>query len=394
MADTQQTPGADSIVEMGGLRLESSSLAPSSETPKETLERFVATQATTPASDVPGDSAPPAASDAAAPDADAAPPASDDPKPKKPSGMRIRHDELQARVHAATREVNQLREETAAEQRRLDALRTERQRLERGEQPPPADPKAATTTPPASTVPDDDPEPDWDTYQDQGKSFKEFNRDNAAWIKRQTLRDVEAAQAQRAEQDKARTQDEQDQRHQAMATQRVREMFQALSEDPAVAEALQSETFLEMPRTPFMSALIKLHEKGAEVLKHLALNPDDGYAFAALPPLTEPVMQAFRETADPVRLLAALANNEPEARRIATLSPYQAMKALAALESSAPDAKSGTSAAAPRQPKASPLPATLGSTHSVATRRPLHELGTDDIDEYYARTQAGESVQG
>jgi hypothetical protein len=69
------------------------------------------------------------------------------------------------------------------------------------------------------------------------------------------------------------------------------------------------------------------------------------------------------------------------------------MKALAALETSSPGAKSGTPAETPRQPAASPLPAKLGG-RSAAHVSSLVDLAqsTDNFEEYARRRLAGEDV--
>lgn len=330
--------------------------------------------------------------DDALPDDDKAPGAT----PAKKGSLRWRHDELRSRVHAATREFHEVsgrlsatHAEIAAAEKRLADLKAEQAKL------------AAPAPTPAAPAADADPQPEWDGdngYETQGKSFTQFQKDHAAWLKRQITTEIKgeltAAQQKAADEAKAAADAAAANNHEAAATERVRTIVADLNKDPEVATALQSEEFLEMPRTPFMSALIRVHPDGAQVLRHLATNPADGYAFASLT-MTTPIMEAFKATDDPVRLLHALANNLPEAQRIAQLSDYQAMKALVALETSSPGAKSGTPAEIPRQPVATPLPAKLGG-RSAAHVSSLVDLAqsTDNFEEYARRRLAGEELPG
>lgn len=318
--------------------------------------------------------------------------------PPKKGSLRWRHDELRSRVHAATREFHEVsgrlsatQAEIAAAEKRLADLKAEQGKL--------ATPAAATPAP-APTA-DTDPQPEWDGengYEAQGKGFTQFQKDHAAWLKRQITSEIKgeltAAQQKAADEAKAAADAAAATNHEVAATERVRTIVADLNKDPEVAQALQSDEFLDMPRPPFMSALIRVHPDGANVLRHLATNPADGYAFASLE-MTQPMMEAFKATDDPVRLLHALANNIPEAQRIARLSDYQALKALAALETSSPGAKPGTPAETPRQPAATPLPAKLGG-RSAAHVSSLVDLAqsTDNFEEYARRRLAGEDLPG
>lgn len=326
--------------------------------------------------------------------------------PPKKGSLRWRHDELRSRVHAATREFHEVngqlgatRGEIAAAETRLAELKTEAETLAKGKTLAPA-----VTAAPAT----DDPMPEWEGengYDKAGKSFTEYERDREKWmtrnisakIKDEIRSELTAEQQQRAEAEKATRasadREAETRRFDAMSAERVKAMVDELNNDPEVATALQNDEFLDMPRPPFMSALLTAHAQRADVLRHLAMNPADGYAFASLE-MTQPIMEAFKSTDDPVRLLSALANNIPEAQRIARYeSPYYAMKALAALELSSEGAKSGTPSETPRQPVATPLPAKLGG-RSAAHVSSLADIAssTDHFDEYARRRLAGEDV--
>jgi hypothetical protein len=237
-----------------------------------------------------------------------------------------------------------------------------------------------------------DPRPRWSGekgYEAQGKTFEEFEDDTEQWEARAESRRLAAlsqtterlTEAQKAEREAAEQAD-----RERYFEQRHRERHQKLITDPEVAAAFESPEFKEMPATPFMTTLIKLHDQGAEVMKHFALNPAEGYAFSNLA-LSREIKEAFRESSNPVGLISALVNDPEEAGRIAQLSGTRAHRALWALEHEQRDAKVGPSAAVPRK-QATPLPAKVQASRSVAVQRPITELTTDDMDEFLRREEA------
>ena len=362
-----------SVVEADGFRVESMSLGNSDEGLKATLQEFLdGEKAAAPAT------AKPAAEPAVA--APAAEPAAGEPKPK---GER-RLDAIQQRIAEATRRKHEADAAVADAERRLRELEA---RLA------PADPAAAAPATPATPAPAAaDPKPRWTGdkgYEAQGKTYADFEDDLEAWEGRAEQRRTGAlteslTETQKAEREKAEQADRDryfDQRH----AQRL----EKLRTDPEVAAALTSKEFEDMPATPFMTTLVKLHDKGAEVMRHFALNPAEGYEFSNLT-LSREIKEAFRDSENPVGLISALVNDPEEAARIATLSGNRAHKALWALEQPTADAKAAPLPTAPRQ-LATPLPGKVQASRSVATKRPLTELSTDDFDEFLAREMAGET---
>lgn len=351
------------------------------------LARTMTDAASEPASAEPEPASEPEPAPAArAPKAEAAKPATDAPAPNK------RLDAIQARIAAATRERHQVLGELEARRAELEEL--DRQIAARkAPQDAPAATAAKTEAPAAKAdAPADDPRPRWsgaNGYEAQDKTYEQYESDLEAWEGRALERRIAAVQA---DIDK-RTADAQ---AQASESQRDRELDQrhrsrveALRADPEVAAAMADPEFTSMPLTPFMSTAIRLHDKGDTIMRHLALHPADGYALANLT-VTDAIRQAVRDSEEPVALLSALANNPEEAERISHLSGTRALRALFALETSQSGAKSGTPAAVPRQPVATPLPARVQASRSVATPRPKSELSTDDFDEFAARDLAGE----
>lgn len=388
MADTanpervEPSPSAlGSVVEADGFRVESMSLGNSDEGLKATMREFLESeQASTPAATA-QPTAEPTAADAAAK------PAADEPKPNK---AERRLDAIQQRIAEATKRKHEAESAVADAERRLRDIEA---RLT------PADPAAAAAAAPATpatptpTPAAADPKPRWTGekgYEAQGKTYAEFEDDLEAWDARAEQRRISEIQkttetlteAQKTEREKAEQVDRDryfDQRH--------RQRLESLRAEPEIAAALASQEFQEMPATPFMTTLVKLHDQGAEVMKHFALNPAEGYEFSNLE-LSREMKEAFRDSENPVGLISALVNNPEEAARIATLSGTRAHKALWALEQPTTVAKAAPTSPAPRQ-LATPLPGKVQASRSVATARPITELTTDDFDEFLAREAAG-----
>lgn len=349
---------------------------------------------------------PAAGKDRPAPPADEGtpPPAKADAKADAPKErahpLKERHDELRAQIHSATRDkhrvlgdvqaaqerLNQLRAESAVEERRLADLRAGK--------PAAATPAAASTAEPA---PADDPMPVWDGdggYDDQGKTWGEFQKDHAAWIQRDVERRakaiVEAAlktRDQATTEDRARSEEEAaflatDERHK-------RNVEQLIKDKPDFLELAKSDDFTQMPRTPMMTALIKLHDQGPDLLYHLAANPHVGYAFADLQ-LSRPMLDVLKESDALVDLVGWMADNRQEVERIASLSPSAQQKALFKVEFDLQQsgANKGSPGAAPRSTPKPPLPAKVGGSRTVAASRPIEELTTDDVEDYVRRMNA------
>ncbi len=354
----------------------------------------------------PESDAPPAPADPPTPEADPAdaPPVETKPAdpPTEASKPKGRVAELRARIAAATREKHEAENERAAIRAELDRERQELERI-RAEKAALASPPAAPATPPAAPKPDDttpasDPMPSWATYQEQDKDWASYERDLAAWNERRDARieakiaeaaatREKAARAAEDERRHAQMEAETDRRHQ----ERVKKLFESDTEFAALAE---SPDFRDMPLSPFMKAVVKLHDRGPDVMKHLAKHPEDGYALH-LVEWSRPMMDAVRTADNPVHLLSYLANNEGEAKRIARLSPAAQLRALVSidLQQQQPGAKNGSPAAA--EPVASPpLPARVGGTRSVAAARDVSELTTSDDDalEYVRRMNQAEGL--
>ncbi len=318
------------------------------------------------------------------------PPAPTAPKDKK----QLRVDELQGQVSHYTREKHAAAAEAEQEQKRLNQLRAER--LAEEQLATQRRTGAAATPAPAAAAPAaDDLMPDWEGYDEAGKSFKEFQKDQAAWISRDVARRTEAAVAavmstvdqRSADAEQAKVEEAIDQRH-------SRNLKQLHTEKPDFSDLIAADEFRQMPRNAFLTALIKLHDKGPDVLYALAKDTSIGYSFVDLN--LSPAMQAaFRVCDDPVALVTHLANNRGEAQRIANLDYDSALRAMYAIETQGSGAKTGTPAGPGAKTATPPLPARVGGARSVAGPKPLDQLSPDseeDVSSYINRMNAEEGL--
>ena len=370
-----------SVVESDGFRVESRSQGHSDEGLKATMREFLESEKKA----APDAKVTPAAQAEASPaPADETKPAADAPKTK----VERRLDAIQQRIAEATKRAHAAESAALAAEERARTAEVMRRASEgQKTEPAPAEPSKAVA------APADDPRPRWSGdkgYEAQGKTFEQFEDDTEQWEARAEARRATAlsqtterlTDAQKAEREAA----EQAERERFF-DQRHRERHQALIADPEVAAAFESAEFQEMPATPFMTTLVKLHDKGGEVMKHFALNPAEGYTFSNLP-LSREIKEAFRDSENPVGLISALVNDPEEAGRIANLSGTRAHRALWALEHGSGGAQGAPSPAVPRQ-LATPLPGKVQASRSVAKTKPTTELSTDDFDEFIRREEAG-----
>lgn len=291
--------------------------------------------------------------------APAAKPATDKPGPPKKQTAEERIAEMQAKIHATTRELRET-------ERRRDAIREETERLAR---------------PPAQAPPADAPSarPRWKAYEDAGKSYIEYEEDLAKW-------------------DESR-----DQRNQAIVEQRFREQQQAdqqrrehaaylaRCDDSRAKHPDWDETITSnmstVPQTPFLVAMVKAHPKGADIFYEWGKNPDIARAWAAYDSNpdarpTRPILSALYKSAQPSAMLEHLALHPEEYRRLTTMDSDSALMALGQLETVLAGAKNGSSAR-PISHAAAPLSHRAGSQQRGGTA----SATDDDLDiEDYVRT--------
>lgn len=368
-----------SVVESDGFRIESRSTGHSDEGLKATMREFLESEKKS----VPEATAKTA--EATAVEASGA----TDPEPTHSTAaapktkVERRLDAIQQRIAEATKRAHAAESAALAAEARARAAEVGRAAVDAGAK---TDPAPATPAPAEAVA---DPRPRWSGekgYEAQGKTFEEFEDDTEQWEARAESRRLAAlsqtterlTEAQKAEREAAEQAD-----RERYFEQRHRERHQKLITDPEVAAAFESPEFQEMPATPFMTTLVKLHDKGGEVMKHFALNPAEGYAFSNLS-LSREIKEAFRDSENPVGLISALVNDPEEAGRIAQLSGTRAHRALWSLEHGSGGAQGAPSPAVPRQ-LATPLPGKVQASRSVAKTKPTTELSTDDFEEFIRR---------
>jgi hypothetical protein len=277
-------------------------------------------------------------------------------KPERPEKRKQtaeeRHAEIQARIHAATRELRET-------ERRMQAMREEAQRLQAP--PPPAETPAAR--------------PRWKDYEEQGKSYIDYEDDLAKWDETRDQRNqavVEQRLAQQQAEDRVR-------RDRAAYEARCDE---ARSKHPDWDDTIKAN-LNEVPQTPFLVTMVQAHPKGPEIFYDWGKNPDIARTWAeydadpATRP-TQPVMSALYESAHPTAMLEHLATHPDEYVRITRMAPVSALLALGKLETALAGAKNG-SPGRPVSHAAAPLSHRAGSQQSGPTAATSDDADIEDF---------------
>jgi hypothetical protein len=358
--DSSGAPALPTVAEVDGWVAESSS---HDQPTKEQLEERIRGEAPS-AGDEPKPVVEPKAEDDDLDDDDKAPEAKgDEAKPKKRETAAERKAVLRAEINALVRE----REET---RRALEA--------ERAPKKPVPEPVPAAAAPvkdekaPEAAAAVDSEEPDWDAYEASGKTFKEYQHDHAAWLRKVIAAEADARASRTASE--------------VVSTAREREL--AIAEvaredarrEAAMAkypdwEATIKENLEDVPLTPFVETVVRRHPAGMELLYTLAQHPVESKILATLQ-MTRPIMDAVKEATDPAPLLLYFAHHPKEHARIAHLDPPRQLMALGRLSAtlSQPDAKNGSSGVTPPVTQAKPPIRPVGGTRAAGS-------GTRDPDE-------------
>jgi hypothetical protein len=272
---------------------------------------------------------------------------------------------LQAQFHALTRENYEIERSIAARKAELAAL-------ESGETERATARAAKTETKPLEPEPvSADDEPDWDTYEAEGKSFTEFQKAHSRWL-RETVSAEATARAnktadERVAQERARAEEV---AIRARFDARLEQMIEAHPDFEELAKSLDDVDGETVRETPFIKAVVFNHPKGAEFLYHLASYPNEALILSSLP-MTRPIMDAVKASSDPTALLSFFAQNQEEHARIAGLPPASALLALGRLtaELSVSGAKNGSPAQTPPITTAKPPIRPIGTTRSAGASR-------------------------
>ena len=170
-------------------------------------------------------------------------------------------------------------------------------------------------------------------YQEQGKEWDEFEKDQKAWFRSQLTR-TRADAAHVVQQERQRLEERVLQERHAARDEAIRgqysERLSAAHVKHPDFEALASNLD-DIDASPGMMGLFMLHPQGPELLYHLAQHPDEARVLAAPGALSEPILELARSSEDPTPLLSHLAQHEADLRKIAGLPPAHAYVALARL---------------------------------------------------------------
>jgi len=273
-----------------------------------------------------------------------------------------RKDVLQAEFNALTRQ----REEA---KRQFEAEESERARVRASREASPATPKTPEAAAAAEPVAG---EPDWDKYEEEGKTFAQYQKDHSAWLRKVVTAEADERASKAAD---ARISAERSRADAVahVARQEVR-IEAAKAKYPDFEEKIEAN-LADVSQTPFMAAVVRNHAAGFDLLYHLADHPAEAQILSTLQ-MTRPMMDVVKESPDPTAILSFWANNPDEHARIAALDPVSALLALGRLsaELSSPGANTGSPARTRPMTSAKPPIRPVGATRSASASRDDDDL--------------------
>ncbi|MCX6550052.1 MAG: hypothetical protein NTY02_03410, partial [Acidobacteria bacterium] len=215
-------------------------------------------------------------------------------------------------------------------------------------------------------------EPDWDAYEEAGKTFSQFQKDHAAWLRKVITAEADARATRTADE---RISAERERAFAIAEVARQEGRLDAVKVKYPDFDEVVSTNLSDVPQTPFMAAVVRNHPAGFDLLYHLGQHPAEAKILATLP-MTRPIMDAVKESADPVGLLSYFANHPEDHDRIAHLDPPRQLLALGRLsaELSGSGAKNGSPGPTPPVTTAKPPIRPLGTTRSAPVSRDDDDL--------------------
>jgi hypothetical protein len=245
---------------------------------------------------------------------------------KKGKSASERNAELRARIAAETRAYHDARRAREFEQQEILRLRQEKEQLQRQSKP--------AEKPPAA-------KPTWAKYEEAGKSYEEFLDDRAEYDRQQTiaLTRQEIEQRERTSYERARAAEQQSaiDQHAQAHDKRINDAAQKHEDFFEVVQ----KNLSDIPDNPFLVDVIQHHEQGAEILYHLAHNPDEARVLSTLK-MSQPVGDAICLSDTPVELLSHFAQYPQELDRLNHMHPATALVALGELKARIVTAKDGS----------------------------------------------------
>ena len=287
---------------------------------------------------------------------------------------------LKAELAEALRQRAEARAELDDLTRRRDALRQETTR-----QPAPQPRQPAP--PPAPAI---GPAPDWDAFEREGKSWKEYEAASRAHILaeaearhevklREQIRGIE--ERSRADQQRARDAD--------VAQQYTAKMQAAEAKYPDFAAQVDAN-LAGITTSGFMKNVLVHHAAGAEVLYHWARHPHEAEIIATLRP-TRPIVDAVALADDPITLLSHFAAHRAEFEALTQMPPARQLYELGRLQTRLEGAHTADPPAKP--PTKSPAPPTrlIGGTAAAGGTAP--ESSGDDFADYVRAENARQAAR-
>lgn len=270
-----------------------------------------------------------------------------------------RRQSIQDEIDDLSRRRGDLRRDVETDEAKLVALRQEMARL--GTKPAEAAPAA------------DDPEP----TPEQFDTYEKYVRAAGRWEARQEARRVQQEIDRKLADERAvRERDASDRSQRAVLAEHHARVAAARAAHQDYDKVIAAQSDLRVPQ-PLYEA-IPFSPVGAEVMYHLAKNPDVADALMESPisaPMRDAIMDSTATLAP--KLLSFLASNPDECMRLASLPPRAALKEMGKLEARLDVATSGPTLAAAPVTKA-PKPIKPVGSSATATTVSLRDLATQD----------------
>ena len=345
MGDTSNTVQPPTVAEHDGWEVHSSSL--DQPKPEQIIERLT---------DVPGDTQIEQQAQADADHAKAEEPAKEEQKAaadteeQKRKSASQRQAELRTRIAAETKAYHDARRAREFEQAEILRLRKEREAL----QGKPAEQKPAAD------------KPIWAKYEADGKSYEDFLDARAEFDRQQTIelarKDFQAQQAEQQQHARAARQQADHDRARAAHNKRINDAAQKYQDFYEVVD----KNLSDVPDNPFLVDVIQSHDQGAEVLYHLAKNPDEARVLSMLD-ASRPVADAIKFSDQPIPLLSYFSQHPQELDRLNRLHPASALVALGEIKAQLKAAKDGSAATEMVSNAKPPIKAVGGGRTSTPT---------------------------
>lgn len=316
-------------------------------------------------------------------------PAAETPKAGKSGREKIekRIEELKAEINSYTGQKHRTRAEAEAARREAEVAKREleearkeleavRGKLKSGKvDDEPAGDKPAAKADAAQKTTGGLKRPVWKEFDEAGKDWDDFLAAQDEYLEARIEESTgKAREALQAELDRIRQDADQTAHETRISTEHRTRVAATKAAHADFGEAI--DALRDVPETPFMRDVVRMHDQGGELLYQLGKNPEEALVLTSLD-FTVDMFNAVMESKNPAAVLLALARDTDEFARIRSLPPAQAMFALGALDARHSSASASRERPASRGASVSSAPDPIRPVGGVSKA----SAGDDDDDE-------------